>query len=157
LLLLVLVAALIVGGLMVYRSQQRSAWDTEARALESETRAVATIRLPPVLNTTTVGRRGLAWPPVRAGLIDVRSHWDALTERASGEGRRAWSSRISELLQELIAAVEAENEAMAVGGNWMLVRPRVDRVEQAIAAVLTVPARPEPPAAGQPGPSAYQT
>jgi hypothetical protein len=157
LLLIVLVVALIVGGLLVYRSQRRSAWDTEARVLESETRTVTATRLPPVLSTTTTGQRALAWPPVRAGLIDLQSRWNALIEGASGEARRNWSLRVGGLLQELVAAVGAENAALAVGQDWMLLRPRVNQAEQALAAVLAGQPEPEPPPAGQPGPTAFQT
>jgi hypothetical protein len=157
LVLIALLAAMIIGGLLVYRSQRRSAWDTEARALESETRTVTTTRLPPVLSTTTISRRGLAWPPVRAALGDVVSRWNSLTERASGEDRRNWSLRISGLLQELMAAVDAENEALAAGRDWMLQRPAVSRAEEALAAALTVQPQPEPPTAGEPGPTAFQT
>jgi hypothetical protein len=157
LLVILLLAALIVGGLLVYRSQRRSAWDTEARALESETRTAAAMRVPPVLRTTTTGQRALAWPPVRADLIDARSRWNALAQRASGEARRSWSLRISALLQDLIVAVEAENEALAVGQDWMRLRPRIDQAEQALAAVLATQPQPEPPGAGEPGPSALPT
>jgi hypothetical protein len=156
LLLTVLVAALIVGGLLVYRTQRRSAWDAEARALESETRIVTGTRLPPVLTTTATGQRGLAWPPVRTALTDLMSRWNALTERASGETRRDWSLRISGLLQELIAAVDAENEALAVGRDWMMFRPRVAQAEEALLAVLAPP-QPEPPPSAEPGPPAFQT
>jgi hypothetical protein len=155
--LIVLVAAMIVGGFLVYRSQRRSAWDAEARALESETRAVVAVRLPPVLSTTTTGQRGLAWPPVRAALTDAQSRWTALIERASGEDRRNWSRRMSDLLQELVEAVDAENEALAAGREWMPLRPRVNRAEHALAAVLAGQPEAEPPAAGEPGPPAFQT
>jgi hypothetical protein len=157
LLLIALVAALIVGGLLVYRTQRRSAWDTEARALESETRTLTATRLPPVLTTATAGQRGLAWPPVRAGLTDAMSRWNALVERASGEARRNWSLRIAGLLQELIAAVDAENEALAVGRDWMPFRLRVNQVEQALAAALAAQPQPGTPAAGEPGPPAFET
>src|SRR4051794_3022261 len=157
LVLIALLAAMIIGGLLVYRSQRRSAWDTEARALEAETRTVTTTRLPPVLSTTTISRRGLAWPPVRAALGDLVSRWNSLTERASGEDRRNWSLRISGLLQELMAAVDAENEALAAGRDWMLQRPAVSRAEEALAAALTVQPQPAPPTAGEPGPTAFQT
>lgn len=70
-LLIALVAALLVAGPLVARSQRRSAWDTEARALESETRTIVTTRLPPVLSRTTTGRRSLVWPPVRADLTAI--------------------------------------------------------------------------------------
>jgi hypothetical protein len=157
LLVIALLAALIIGGLLVYQSQRRSAWDAEARALESETRTVTAARLPPVLSTTTTAERGLAWPPVRAALVDLVGRWNGLTERASGEARRNWSLRISGLLNELLAAVDAENEALAVGRDWTLVRPRVSQAEQALAAALAVQPQPEPPAAGEPGPTAFQT
>jgi hypothetical protein len=149
LLLIVLVAALIVGGSLVYRSQRRSAWDAEARALESETRTATATRLPPVLTTTSIGQRGLAWPPLRAGLADLMSRWNALAERASGETRRNWSLRISGLLQELIAAVDAENEALAAGRDWMPLRLRVNQAEQALAAALAVQPQPGTPPAGE--------
>jgi hypothetical protein len=157
LLLIVLVAALVVGGLLVYRSQRRSAWDTEARALDSETRTIVAIRLPAILSTASAGPRGQMWPPVRAALGDVQGRWHALTDRAVGEARRNWSLRLSGLLQELIAAVDAENEALAAGRDWMLLRPRVNQAEQALTSVLTAQGQPEPPPTGEPGPSAFQT
>jgi hypothetical protein len=158
LVLIGLLAALIIGGLLVYRSQRKSAWDTEARALEAETRSVTATRLPTVLTATTSGQRGLTWPPVRANLVDLADRWNGLTERASGEPRRNWSLQISGLLQDLIAAVDAENEALAVGRDWTLQRPRVNQAEQALAAVLArqQPYEP-PPATEEPGPSAFQT
>ncbi|MCA2211500.1 hypothetical protein [Jidongwangia harbinensis] len=154
--LLLLVGALVVGGVLLSRSQQRSAWDTEARALESETRTVTAVRLPPVLSTSAAARRGLAWPPVRADLTDVQGRWNSLTERASGDARRNWSLQLSGRLAELIAAVDAESEEMAAGRNWMLLRPRVNRAEHALAAVLAGRPEPEPPAAGDPGTPAFQ-
>ncbi|MEV4637555.1 hypothetical protein AB0J80_09410 [Actinoplanes sp. NPDC049548] len=156
-LLLVVIAALVVGGFLVYRSQRRSAWDVEARALGSETRTVTGVRLPPVLSTTTVGERGLAWPPVRASLLDLQQRWNALIERAAGETRRDWSLRISGLLQELVTAVDAENEAMVAGRDRMPARSRIRRAEEALIAILTGQPQPEPPTAGEPGPPAFQT
>ena len=153
-----LLAALIIGGLLLYRSQRKTAWDAEARALEAETRTVIGTRLGSVLTATTAGQRGLTWPPVRASLVDLVNRWNGLTERASGESRRNWSMQISGLLQDLIAAVDAENEALAVGRDWTLLRHRVNQAEQALSAVLAGQPRPEPPpAAGEPGPPAFQT
>lgn len=151
-------AAMIIGGLLVYRSHRKSAWDTEARALEAETRSVTATRLPTVLTATTSGQRGLRWPPVRANLVDLVNRWNGLIERASGEPRRNWSLQISGLPQDLIAAVDAENEALAVGRDWTLQRPRVNQAEQALAAVLArqQPYEP-PPATEEPGPPAFQT
>ncbi|MEV6596658.1 hypothetical protein AB0M36_07275 [Actinoplanes sp. NPDC051346] len=151
-LLFVLFAALIVGGLLVYLAQRKSAWDAEARELARETRALTGTRLPPVLTAITAGQREVAWLPVRVGLTELVGRWTVLIERAAGEPRRNWSLEVSGLLQDLVAAVDAENEALALGREWMLLRPRVNRVEEALAAVLAGRPQPEPPAAGEPGP-----
>jgi hypothetical protein len=158
LVLIGLLAAMIIGGLLLYRSQRKSAWDAEARALEAETRTVIDTRLGPVLTATTAGQRGLTWPPVRVSLVDLVNRWNGLTEQASGEPRRNWSLHISGLLQDLIAAVDAENEALAGGMDWTLLRPRVVQAQQALSAVLAGQPWPEPPpAAEEPGPPAFQT
>jgi hypothetical protein len=156
LVLIGLVAAIIIGGLLFYRSRRKTDWDAEAGALEAETRNITTTRLPPVLTATTAGQRGLAWPPVRASLVDLVERWNALAERASGEPRRNRSLQISGLLQDLIAAVDAENEALAVGRDWTLLRPRVIQADQALAATLANQWQPEPPPFGEQGPPAYQ-
>ncbi|GAB1692010.1 hypothetical protein [Krasilnikovia sp. M28-CT-15] len=155
LVLIALITAAIVGGVLVYRSRRTSAWDSEARALEAETSGVMDMRLPPVLAATEVGARGLAWPPVRAGLVDLAAGWNRLAEQAPGQPRRDWSARLGGLLQELISALDAENEALAGGGDWTLLRPRVDRAEQALRAVLLQAPEgppPGPPSGPPPGP-----
>jgi hypothetical protein len=158
LVLIGLLAAMIIGGLLLYRSQRKSAWDTEARALEAETRTVIETRLGPVLTATTAAQRGLIWPPVRSLLTDLANRWTGLAERSAGEPRRNWSLQISGLIQRLLAAVDAENEALAAGRDWTLLRPRVSQAEQALSAVLAGQPRPEPPpAAEEPGPPAFQT
>ena len=40
------------------------------------------------------------------------------------------------LLQDLVTAVDAENEALATGRDWMLLRPRVNEAEQALSTAL---------------------
>jgi hypothetical protein len=91
-------------------------------------------------------------------VIDLVNRWNGLTERSTGESRRNWSLQISGLLQDLVAAVDAENEALAVGRDWTLLRSRVSRAEQALSAVLAGRPGPEPPpATGEPGPPAFQT
>jgi hypothetical protein len=155
--LIALLAAVVIGGLLVYRAQRKSAWDTEARALESETRTLTATRLSSVLTVGTAAQRSLAWPPLRADLVALVSRWNALVERAVGEERRNLSLQIRALLQDLVAAVDAENEALAVGEDWTLLRPRVRQVQQALAEVLAVQPWPEPPAAGEPGPRAFQS
>jgi hypothetical protein len=148
-----LVVALVIGGLLLHRSQLKSAWDAEARTLESETRTVVTTRLPPALAATTVSQRALTWPPIRASLVDLIGRWNGLTERAVDETRRNWSTQIAGLLQGLVGAVDAENDAVAAGQDATLLRPRVNDAERALIAVLTTqPQYPRPTA--EPGTSA---
>jgi hypothetical protein len=154
--LIALVVAMIIGGVLVSRSRRKTAWAAEARALEAETRTATATRLPPVLTATTAGQRSLVWPPVRVSLVDLLARWNALTERASGDSQMARSLQISALLQDLIAAVDAENEALAVGRDWTLLRPRVSQAEQALAAALASQTQPGPPPTDEPGPPPYQ-
>lgn len=56
----------------------------------------------------------------------------------------------SSLLRELVAAVDAENEALATGRDWRLLRPRVDEAGRALSAVLAGVPQQEPPAGGAP-------
>ena len=139
-LLILFIAAAAIGGMLIWRSRHMSAWDTEAAALEEPTRAATAIRLPPVLTTETAGQRGLGWPPLRAELTDLIARWDVLAQRASGERRRNWALQIRNLLRNLVNAVDAENEAMASGRDWTLLRPRVNEAERELAAALAVPA-----------------
>jgi hypothetical protein len=150
--LLGLAAAGLLAALLVWRSRRRSAWDAEAAALETETRTATGTRLPPVLTAETSGQRALSWPPLRAGLVDLVRRWDLLAQRAPDEQRRNRSVQVRSLLQELVAAVDAENEALATGRDWMLLRPRVDQATRALSGVLAGVPLQEPAAAGQPGP-----
>jgi hypothetical protein len=153
-LLIVLVAGLIAAWL-IWRSRRKSAWDAEAGALEMDTRTTAGTRLPLVLTAETAAQRALSWPPLRAALTDLIGRWDLLVDRASDDLRRNRSVQIRGLLQELVAAVDAENEALATGRDWRLLRPRVDEVRQALSAVLAGGPQQEPPAgweSGQPTP-----
>lgn len=149
-LLAVLVAALIAA-VLIWRSRRNSAWDAEAAALEADTRTTTSTRLPPVLTAETVGQRALSWPPLRAGLMDLIGRWDLLVGRASDDRRRNRAGQIRSLLQELVAAVDAENEALATGRDWRLLRARVDEAGRALSAMLAGAPRQEPPAGGQPG------
>jgi hypothetical protein len=146
-LLIVLVAGLITAW-MIARSRRRSAWDVEAAALESETRTATGTRLPSVLTAETAGQRALSWPPLRTGLIDLTRRWDALAGRASDDRRRNRAGQIRDLLQELVSAMDAENEALATGRDWRLLRPRVDEAGRELSAVLAGVPRQEPPAGG---------
>jgi hypothetical protein len=147
----VLVVGLIVA-VVLWRSRRRSAWDAESAALERDTRAATGTQLPQVLTAETAGQRALSWPPLRAGLVELVGRWDQLAERAPDDGRRTRSGQIRSLLQELVAAVDAENEAMAAGRDWRLLRPRVDEAGRALSAVLASVPGQGPPAAGGPVP-----
>jgi hypothetical protein len=149
-LLIVLVVALIAGWL-IWRSRRRSAWDAQAAALEQATRTTTGTQLPSVLTAETAGQRALSWPPLRAALADLIHRWDLLAERASDDRRSNWSGQIRSLLQELVAAVDAENQALATGRDWTLLRPRVDETERALSSALAGGPQQEPLAGGAPG------
>jgi hypothetical protein len=155
-LLIGLVVALIVGS-VIWRSRRKSAWDAEVVTLEADTRTATATRLPPILSAETTGQRALSWPPLRADLIDLVDRWNLLAQRAPDDPRRYRSMQIQSLLQDLVSAVDAENEALAGGRDWTLLRPRVNEAERALSAALADQLRPGPPAAEEPGPPTYQT
>jgi hypothetical protein len=152
-LLIVLVVAL-AGGWLLWRSRQRSAWDAQAAALEADTRTVTGSQLPPVLTAEDAGQRALSWPPLRATLVDLMGRWDLLAERAPDDQRQNRTGQLRNLLQELVAAVDAENQALATGRDWRLLRPRVDQAQRVLSAVLAGVPQPEPAAGGEPWPPA---
>ena len=142
----VLLALLVVGvvaGWLIWRSRRRSAWDAQAVALEEDTRTVTGTQLPPVLTAEDAGQRALSWPPLRADLDDLTRRWGLLAEGAPDGLQRDRAGQVRGLLQELVAAVEAENEALATGRNWRLLRPRVDELGRALSAALA--GGPQPP------------
>ena len=149
--LLILLVVGVIAAWMIWRSRRRSAWDAEAGALEQDTRTVTNTQLPSVLTAETAGQRALSWPPLRAALVDLQRRWDLLAERAADDRRRDRSTQIRGLLQELVAAVDAENEALATGRDWRLLRPRVDQAGQALSAVLAGGPQQQPPPGGDPG------
>jgi hypothetical protein len=134
---LIAVVAAAIAAPLIWRSRRRSAWDTELVALEADTRTVTATRLPPVLTTETVAQRGLAWGPLRTDLISLLDRWSALAAKAPGDERVLRSQQVHRLLQDLVDAVDAENEALATGRDWRLLRPRVNEAERAVAAALT--------------------
>jgi hypothetical protein len=148
-LLILLVVALAVGWLL-WRSRRRSAWDAQAAALEQDTRTATSTRLPPVLTAEDAGQRALSWPPLRAELVELVRRWDLLGERAPGDQRRNRTGQVRNLLQELVAAVDAENEALAIGRDWRLLRPRVDQADRALSAVLAGVPQQQPSTGGDP-------
>jgi hypothetical protein len=138
-----LVAALVAGPL-IWRSRRRSAWDVDLAAVETDTRTATAVRLPPVLSTRTAAQRGLAWPPLRTDLTGLVDRWDLLAERAPGEERTERSRLVQRLVQDLIEAVDAENDALANDRDWTLLRPRVNEAERALNAALARPPQDAP-------------
>jgi len=148
--LLILLVVALAGGWLLWRSRRRSAWDDESAAVERDTRTSTGTRLPPVLTAQDAGQRALSWPPLRAELVELMRRWDLLGERAPDDQRRSRAGQLRSLLQELVAAVDAENEALATGRDWRLLRPRVDQTERALSAVLAGAPHQEPSAGGEP-------
>jgi hypothetical protein len=148
--LLILLVVALAAGWLLWRSRRRSAWDAQAAALEQDTRAATGTQLPPVLTAEDAGQRALSWPPLRAELVDLMRRWELLAERAPDDQRRSRTGQIRNLLQGLVAALDAENQALGTGRDWRLLRPRVDQVERALSAVLAGVPQQEPSAGGDP-------
>jgi hypothetical protein len=148
--LLILLVVALAAGWLLWRSRRRSAWDAQAAALEHDTHTTTGTQLPPVLTAEDTGQRALSWPPLRAALADLIHRWDLLAERAPDDQRQQRSGQVRSLLQELVAAVDAENEALATGRDWRLLRPRVDHAWRELSAVLARVPQQEPAAGGEP-------
>jgi hypothetical protein len=148
--LLILLVVALAAGWLLWRSRRRSAWDAQAAALEHDTHTTTGTQLPPVLTAEDTGQRALSWPPLRAALADLIHRWDLLAERAPDDQRQQRSGQVRSLLQELVAAVDAENEALATGRDWRLLRPRVDYAWRELSAVLARVPQQEPAAGGEP-------
>jgi hypothetical protein len=78
--------------------------------------------------------------------------WDLLAQRAAERPRRDQSVQIRAGLQDLVASLDAENQAMATGRDWRLLRPRVQEAQRALSAALAGP-RADPYAGAGAGPS----
>jgi hypothetical protein len=152
--LLALLVVALAGGWLLWRSRKRSAWDAQAAALEADVGTVTGTQLPSVLTAEDAGQRALSWPPVRAALVDLMRRWDLLAERAPDDQRRNRTGQVRNLLQELVAAVDAENQALATGRDWRLLRPRVDQAQRALSAVLAGVPQPAASAGDEPWPPA---
>ena len=150
--LLILLVVALIGGWLLWRSRKRSAWDAQAAALEADIATATGTQLPSVLTAEDAGQRALSWPPLRATLVDLLRRWDLLAERAPDDQRRNRTRQVRNLLQELVAAVDAENQALATGRDWRLLRPRVDQAARALSAVLAGVPQPEPSAGDGPWP-----
>jgi len=148
--LLILLVIALAAGWLLWRSRRRSTWDAQAAALEADTRTATGTQLPPVLTAEDAGQRALSWPPLRAALVDLMRRWGLLAEAAPDDQRRNRTGQIRNLLQELVAAVDAENQALATGRDWRLLRPRVDQAERVLSAVLAGVPQAEPSAGDEP-------
>lgn len=129
-------AAALAGGILVWRSRVKAAWDEEAGTLARDTQAIVATRLPPVLTGVTTRQRSMSWPPLRTDLMTLLRRWQQLAERATGDGRKSWSAEVGGLVRELVAAVDAENAALADGRDWRLLRPRLNDLERALLFAL---------------------
>ena len=152
--LLILLVVALIGGWLLWRSRKRSAWDAQAAALEADIGTATDTQLPPVLTAEDAGQRALSWPPLRATLVDLMRRGDLLAEGAPDDQRRNRTGQVRNLLQELVAAVDAENDALATGRDWRLLRPRVDEAQRVLSAVLAGLPQPGPSTGGEPWPPA---
>jgi hypothetical protein len=144
LLLLVVVVGVLLAVLLVSRSRRTAAWQLEAANLAAADRGLIATRLPQVLSTRDASARALAWPPVRAGLTDAAARWGLLADQAPDEPYRGSAGRVSLMLQDLVAAVDAENEALGTGRDWRQLSPRVDEIVGALDAALVNFLAPQP-------------
>jgi hypothetical protein len=134
---LFILAAAVIGGVLIRRSRRNADWAADADALTVDTRTVIGTQLPSVLGTVTAVQRALSWPPVRADVVDLLDRWALLPDNAPGEQRAAWSRQAWGQLREVLAAVDAENEALAAGQQWTPLRLRVDDAGRALFATLS--------------------
>ncbi|WP_433788881.1 hypothetical protein [Actinoplanes sp. CA-252034] len=139
---------LLFGGLaaavLIARSKRTSTWDAEAGSLSAETRTITDSRLLSVLAMREAERRGLAWPPVRDDLTGLSARWGALGAQNIDGARQARAREMAVLLRDLAVAVDAENEALAAGREWQLLRPQVDQILDTIDAAMTPAEAPLP-------------
>lgn len=137
LLLLVVALAILVAVLLVNRSRRAAAWQTEALDLAAAGRDLIATRLPQVLSAREPAARALAWPPVRAELTEMSARWTALAGRATDDFHRDSAGQLSIVTQDLVTAIDAENEALAAGRDWLQLSPRVDEIVRTLDAALT--------------------
>ncbi|BEL03818.1 hypothetical protein Q0Z83_020090 [Actinoplanes sichuanensis] len=132
---------LLFGGLaaavLIARSKRTSTWDSEAASLSAETRMITESRLLSILGMREAERRGLAWPPVRDDLTGLSVRWGALGAQNIDGARQARARELAVLLRDLAVAVDAENEALATGREWQLLRPQVEQILDTIEATMT--------------------
>ena len=134
LLAMVVLAAVIAA--IVVSSRKRSARRAAARALITDTQMAIDRQLPQVLMVVVPRTRSLSWAPVDAELVALQQRWAEAVTTASDEDRPQ-AQEVARLLDDLLVAVRAENDALLQGLDWTLLRPRVDQDRGAILAQLT--------------------
>ncbi|MEV6300569.1 hypothetical protein AB0M02_14275 [Actinoplanes sp. NPDC051861] len=155
-LLVFLLIGAVIAIVVISRSRRVAVWDAEASTLTSETRNVIGVRLPPVLTAPTAGDRGLAWPPVRDDLLDLSGRWGSLAARSVDDAQQATATGAAIMLRDLVTAFDAENEALAAGRDWRMLRPKVNSILDALNAHLNPqPLPPTYPGQAPGGPPSY--
>jgi hypothetical protein len=146
-LLVALIAVVLIG-----RSRRAAGWRAESAALADETRTFLDTRVVPVLARRATAERDAGWPPIRDGLAGLEARWAALSTRAPETAGQAAAAEPAGLIQDLVTAVEAENDARATGSDWGPARAEVDATLDALAVALDpLPSPGEPGAAAYPG------
>jgi hypothetical protein len=143
--LVALIAVVLIG-----RSRRAAGWRAESSALADETRTFLDVRVVPVLARRATAEREVSWPPVRDGIAGLVARWAGLSTRAPETAGQASAAQVAGLLQDLVAAVEAESDARATGSDWGPPRAEVDAGLDA----LTVALEPQP-SPGEPGTATY--
>jgi hypothetical protein len=136
-LLLFLLFAGLAAAVLIARSRRTSTWDAEAATLAAETRMLTESRVLSILAMREPDRRALAWPPVRDDLTSLSVRWGALGGQSVDGARQAKATGLSTLLRDLAVAVDAENEAVATGREWQLLRPQIELLLDTIEVTLT--------------------
>ncbi|MFF5295850.1 hypothetical protein [Paractinoplanes globisporus] len=157
LIILLIGLAILVAVLLVNRSRRSAAWETEAVDLAAAGRNLIATRLPTVLSTRESADRALAWPPVRADLTEMAARWGQLSGRATDDYHRDSAGQVSVMTQDLVTAIDAENQALATGRDWRMLSPQVDEIVRTLDTALTafVVPQPDPNATTGGGPDPY--
>ncbi|GGN77138.1 hypothetical protein GCM10010112_49970 [Actinoplanes lobatus] len=150
--LLFLLFAGLAAVLLISRSRRTATWDADAGTLSAETRMVTEARLTPVLASADPVQRANTWPRVRADLAALIAGWGRLSTQPSDAARQARATGITVLLRDLTAAVDAENEALASGRDWRVLRPQIEEILDGLDAAINPPG-PQAPSPGGPPPS----
>jgi hypothetical protein len=104
-----------------------------------------------VLGYSDPQMRTMSWGPVEAELTALAQRWNASAATAPDDAGRSRSSELARLVGDLVIAIGAENNALAQGLDWSLLRPRIDEDRTAITRLLSTLPTGEPVDPAQPG------